>query len=45
MFINVSGHVLIPTDCLQLLAGNEGLQGKFSKYPKTSTSAPEVFLA
>lgn len=45
MLFNVSGHVLIPVDCLQLVAGNEGLQGKLSKYPKRPASAPEVLLA
>lgn len=44
MFL-MSQDVLIPIDCLQLVAGNEGLQEKLSKYPKRSTSSPEVFLA
>lgn len=45
MLFNVSGHILIPIDRSQLVAGNEGLQAKFSKYPKMPASAPEIFLA
>lgn len=41
----MSQDMLIPIDRSQLVAGNEGLQAKFSKYPKMPASAPEIFLA